>query len=162
MRGASPLIAVEPNEAKRETALRMGATHAVDPANESVVERVREITGGRGADHVIDFVAIDATLKTSWAMARRGGQVTVLGLPDTTTAMTIPVLELVSSARTVVGSYFGMSNPRRDLPDMVELIETGRMRADFLVSETRKLDEINEVVDALKRGTDIVRSVIVY
>jgi S-(hydroxymethyl)glutathione dehydrogenase/alcohol dehydrogenase len=79
MVGAAPLIAIEPNSAKRELALSSGATHTLDPMAEDVIARVREITEGRGADHVIDFVATSATLGTSWTMTRRGGQLTVVG-----------------------------------------------------------------------------------
>ncbi|MBP1326446.1 propanol-preferring alcohol dehydrogenase [Leucobacter exalbidus] len=73
------VIAVEPNEQRRELALKLGADEAIDGVDEGTVAAIKERTGGRGADVVLDFVGVDATISAGVQATARGGSYGVVG-----------------------------------------------------------------------------------
>lgn len=80
--GAGKVIVSEPIVSKRELALRLGAHAVIDPISEDVVERVRELTSGYGADVVIECVGIPATVSQMIHLVRRGGRCVLAGIPS--------------------------------------------------------------------------------
>jgi alcohol dehydrogenase len=79
--GATPVVVVDPVAAKRELALELGATHAVDPAEGAgTVEQVRDLIAG-GVDHAFEAVGSAAVLTDAWSITARGGTTVAIGLP---------------------------------------------------------------------------------
>ncbi|MFI6309662.1 zinc-binding dehydrogenase [Nocardia fusca] len=157
--GAAFIIAIDPVASKREAALKAGATHAVDPGEDDPVEQVRALTGGRGANVVIEVVGRAETQQQAWSMAARGGRVVAVGYPDPTSTITLHGMEVVGSARSLIGSFFGLTNPHADLPRLVALAEAGRIDLGALVTRTIALEDINGAFTEMEHG-QVIRSVI--
>ena len=79
VRGAAELIAVDPVASRRDAAISLGATHAVDPADDDVAKQIRAITGGRGADYIFEAVGRQATIETAIEATSRGGTTCIVG-----------------------------------------------------------------------------------
>jgi S-(hydroxymethyl)glutathione dehydrogenase / alcohol dehydrogenase len=154
--GGVPIIAVDPVALKRETALRLGATHAVDPNAVDPVAAVRELTGGRGADVAFETAGRDNTATWAVESARRGGTAVCVGVghPDISSLN-------IGNPKTVKWSLYGDADPRRDFPVLLSMAEQGLLDLDSMVSRRLKLDEVNSGFEAMERG-EVIRSVIVF
>lgn len=150
--GAHPIVAVDPVARKRELALELGATHAVDPtADGGTVAHVRELVTG-GVHYAFEAVGSAAVLTDAWSVTARGGTTVAIGLPHPSQELRISAAQLVAEARTLVGSYLGGAVPERDLPRLIELWRAGRLPVEKLHSTSLPLDDVNAAMDALADG----------
>lgn len=154
---AHPIIAVDPVPAKRDLALKIGATTAATP--EEATATVADITVG-GADVVFEAAGRTAALQTAWSLTRRGGRTVSMGLPDPSESLAIPIAELVGQGRIVAGSYLGDAIPQRDIPRYIALWRAGKLPVDVLHSGSRPLSEINTALEDLATGS-VVRQVLI-
>ena len=159
MAGARTIVAADPVAFKRETALELGATHAVDPANDDVAGLLRELTDGRGADYAFDAAGAPGVVAQAYDAVRRGGTVVAVGIPPVGATADLPGPSLPREEKIVTGSFYGSCRPRVDMPLVVDLYMEGRLDLDALVSRTYPLDEINEAFAAMNRG-EVARAVI--
>ncbi len=74
------VIVVDPLAARRDVALRLGAAVAIDPTDGGAAERIRELTGGHGADLVIEASGHDASLAAAFDYAREDGRMSMVGI----------------------------------------------------------------------------------
>jgi len=155
--GAHPVIAIDPVPAKRALALELGAVAAVDPqdAEEAVVAAL-----GRKPDLVIETVGKAPVLAKAYGLARRGGRIVTVGLPNPADMLSIPAVSLVGDGKTLMGSYMGNAIPSRDIPRYIALWRAGRMPVEKLLTSVSPLSEINALFDELASGTAI-RQVVV-
>ena len=158
--GAATIVAIDPAASRREASLRVGATHAVDPAEADPIEQVRALTAGRGADYTFEVVGRPELIVQAFDMARQAGTVTVVGMPSKDDVIELPALRAVFSGKKLVGSKVGGAQILRDFPRYVHLAETGRLDLGSLVSRHITLDGVNDGIDALDRAEG-VRTVIV-
>ncbi|MGQ0520915.1 MAG: Zn-dependent alcohol dehydrogenase [Actinomycetota bacterium] len=158
--GAGRIIAVDTNPAKLDLAVRFGATHAVDAGAGDAVSGVMALTGQRGVDVGFEVVGLQRTIDQTITMTRRGGQAVLVGVPAMDVTVAIPAFfGLVLASKTVRGCWYGSSNPRRDVPVLLEHYLGGRLLLDELVSRRITLDEVNDALDGMETG-DAARSVI--
>jgi S-(hydroxymethyl)glutathione dehydrogenase/alcohol dehydrogenase len=157
--GAGRIIAIDPQELKRKTALQVGATDAVDPSKGDPVEQVKALTGGRGADYAFEVIGLPETIATTYQLARRGGQVIVVGMARFDAQFTLPAFGIFYEQKVVKGCKYGSAQVRRDFPRFVDLIETGRLNTSAMVSKTIKLEGVNDAFRAMEAG-EVIRSVI--
>jgi S-(hydroxymethyl)glutathione dehydrogenase/alcohol dehydrogenase len=157
--GASRILAVDPVALKREAAAAQGATDLIDPADGDPVEQVKALTEGRGTDFSFEVVGSPATVTTAYRAARRGGVVTVVGMPSIDHTLTMSLSELFLDAKETRYCLLGGAQVRRDVPRLVALAETGRLDLGSMVSRRIALSDINDAVAAMEAGT-VVRSVI--
>jgi len=148
--GSSRVIAVDTDERRRALAAELGADEVVD--GDKAPEAVGDLTGGRGADLVFDFVGTDATHAASIAMMARGGDYSVIGYGGTVSE---PSGALVGNEHTVVGNLVGKWI---DLWELLQLHAQGRVT---LRSQTYPLESVNEVLDMLRAGDVTGRAVLV-
>ncbi len=148
--GSSSTIAVDTDSRRRVLAAELGADDVVE--GEGSVDAVRELTGGRGADLVFDFVGTDQTHADSAAMLARGGAYSVVGYGGT---VAIPSAALVVNEHSVVGNLVGTWV---DLWELLQLHSAGRL---VLKTEAHPLDAVNEVLDKLRDGEVTGRAVLV-
>jgi S-(hydroxymethyl)glutathione dehydrogenase/alcohol dehydrogenase len=161
--GASVVVAVDPVAFKRETALKLGATHACE-----TIEEARAIaaplTNGQGADSCIVCIGVTTGEHIAQGVesVRKGGICVATGI-GSTTEVGIPVSPtwLTLFQKRIQGSLFGASSPSRDIPLMLELYRQGRLRLDELVTRTYTLDQINDGYADMHAGKNI-RGVIVH
>jgi Zn-dependent alcohol dehydrogenase len=149
--GAEPIIAVDLDPAKLELAQRFGATHVVDAGREDVVARIQELTGG-GAPWMIDAVGSPATMQQGVASLAPEGTLVAIGLSRADATFAVPINELVQRQKRIVGSLYGSSNPRIDLPRIFALYLAGRLPLDELIGTRRPLAQVNEAYDELRQG----------
>jgi S-(hydroxymethyl)glutathione dehydrogenase/alcohol dehydrogenase len=158
--GAARIIAVDPVPLKRETALRLGATDVVDPAEGDIVQQVQALTGGRGADYAFEVIGVPELITQAFNCVRNGGTAVAVGVPKFDQVVSLPTFPLVLGEKRLLGTVYGSAQVRREFPRLVELVETGRLDIGDMVSRTISLDEINKGFDAMKNG-EVIRSVIV-
>lgn len=158
--GGAPIIAVDVSEDKKDLAMRMGATHFLD-GKEKFGKVVRQLTGGRGADHTLECVGRADTIRAGWGALRRGGKLTVVGVGRADDPVSINALELYHFARTIAVSVYGSGDPDRDVPELAEQIRTGRLDLEPLVSHRSPLDGVEEALTRMRSGVG-ARSLIVF
>src|SRR6478609_6973429 len=124
--------------------LGSGRVLAIDTQAERLsLDRGRELTGGRGADLVIDFVGTDDTHRDSLAMLANGGTYSVVGYGGTVSA---PSNALVGQEHAVIANLVGSWN---DLYELIQLHAAGRLT---LRVQKHPLDAVNDVLDSLRAG----------
>jgi len=155
--GAKHIVAVDPNEFKREIAPSFGATHTAVDAG-SAIELVKEITWGVMADRVIltpGVVPPDLVL-TAMMLLRKGGTCVLTGMAKVTDLMVpMSLPDMVSSCKTLKGVLYGEMNPREAMPRLLSMYETGTLKLNELVTQRYKLDDINEAMRDLRAGRNI-------
>ena len=157
--GARAIVAADPVAFKRETALALGATHAVDPRTEDVAALARELTDGRGADYAFDTAGAPGVVAQAYDAVRRGGIVVAVGIPPVGRDGDLPAPSLPREEKVVTGSFYGSCRPHQDMPLVIDLYMDGRLDLDALVTRTFTLDEINEGFAAMNAG-EVARGVI--
>ena len=157
--GASAIVAVDPFPFRRDTALELGATHALDPKSEDATAFMRELTDGRGADATIDSAGAPGVLAQAYAAARRGGTVVAVGLPPEGVSAELPASDLAREEKIITGSFYGSCSPQVDMPMVLDLYMQDELPLDRLISRTYPLEEINEAFAAMNDG-EVARAVI--
>jgi len=157
--GAGAIVAVDPFPFRRETALELGATHALDPDSDGVTEYMRELTDGRGADAAIDSAGAPGVLAQAYAAVRRGGTVVAVGLPPEGVSAELPACDLAREEKIITGSFYGSCSPQVDMPLVLDLYMQDDLPLDRLISRTYPLEEINKAFAAMNAG-EVARAVI--
>jgi len=161
--GAKHVVAVDPNEFKRQIAPTFGATHTVADAG-AAVELVKEMTWGVMADRVVltPGVVPPDMVMVAMMMLRKGGTCVLTGMAKITDMMVPLILpDMVSSCKTLKGVLYGEMNPREAMPRLLSMYEAGVLKLDELVTQKYKLDDINEAMRDLRAGKNI-RGVIAF
>jgi alcohol dehydrogenase len=156
--GASTVVVIDPVESKRQLALTLGATHAFAPGPETV-DQVKDLTGG-GARYAVEAVGHEQVMADAFSMTGRGGTTVAVGLPHPARQLTLPALQVIAEARTLVGSYMGSAAPQRDIPRLVALWQAGRLPVERLRSSTSTLDDLLPAFDALADGSAVRQLVV--
>ncbi|HET7303414.1 MAG TPA: S-(hydroxymethyl)mycothiol dehydrogenase [Segeticoccus sp.] len=157
--GATTVIAVDVDDAKLEQARHFGATHTVNSRNEEPVEKIREITGGFGADVVVEAVGRPETYEQAFYARDLAGTVVLVGVPTPDMQITLPLLEVFGRGGALKSSWYGDCLPSRDFPMLVDLYRQGRFDLDAFVSEKIGIDQVEQAFDKMHRG-EVLRSVV--
>jgi S-(hydroxymethyl)glutathione dehydrogenase/alcohol dehydrogenase len=157
---AGTIVALDRDPARLAMAQLFGATHVVDAGGNDVVGQVKALTGGRGADYVIECAGQPQAFRLSPEILRPGGELVWLGKINVDRDVAFRWGALMGEKRTVRSSYGG-ARPRRDFPWLSRLYLDGKLKLDELITRRIRLEEINEGFAAMTRG-EIVRAVIVF
>ena len=157
--GAATIIGIDPDPRKREKGRSMGATHTIDPADGDVVESVRALTDGNGADVVIEAVGRPETYEQAFYARDLAGTVVLVGVPTPEMRIELPLLDVFGRGGSLKSSWYGDCLPSRDFPMLIDLYLQGRLDLDAFVSETIGLGDVEEAFATMKRG-DVLRSVV--
>jgi S-(hydroxymethyl)mycothiol dehydrogenase len=158
--GATKVIAVDVDPRKLERAMGMGATHTVDSRESDPVEAIRELTGGFGADVVIEAVGRPETYKQAFYARDLAGTVVLVGVPTPEMKLELPLLDVFGRGGALKSSWYGDCLPSRDFPALVDLYLGGRFDLDAFVSETIGLGDVEKAFEMMHRG-EVLRSVVV-
>ena len=158
--GATTIIAVDVDARKLETARTFGATHTVDASSEDVVERVRELTGGFGADVVVEAVGRPETYEQAFYARDLAGTVVLVGVPTPEMEVTLPMIEIFGRGGALRSSWYGDCLPSRDFPMLVDLYRQGRFDLDAFITERIGLGDVEAAFEKM-HGGDVLRSVVV-
>jgi len=160
--GARMVIAVDVVERKLEWAKRFGATHTINARNEDPVEAIRALTGGFGADLVIDAVGRPETYLQAFLARDHAGRLVNVGVPpEQGMTVALPMSEVFGRGGSLRSSWYGDCLPTRDFPVLIDLYRKGRLDLDGFVSE---LITVNDVEDAFTKivNSEVLRSVVVF
>jgi S-(hydroxymethyl)mycothiol dehydrogenase len=158
--GAAKIIAVDIDDRKLETAAKLGATHTVNSKNADAVEAIRELTGGFGADVVIEAVGRPETYRQAFYARDLAGTVVLVGVPTPEMKLELPLLDVFGRGGALKSSWYGDCLPSRDFPMLIDLYTQGRLDLDAFVTETIALDDVEKAFERMHHG-DVLRSVVV-
>ena len=157
--GAATVIAVDPVTAKRELALRLGATGAAETIKEAGKLAAAANPVPRGADSVIVAVGnlSQEVISQAFRATGRGGKVVIAGLSHDVLELNVllPGTLLAVSERAVVGSFVGSCHPPRDIPLLLSLYQQGKLQLDQLISQNYPLDELSAGYADLASGRNV-------
>jgi len=159
--GARMIVACDLLDNKLEYAREFGATHTINGGRQSVVDTVRGLTGGRGADYAFDAIGGEATTLQILDAIRPGGTAVIVGMAAMNVRAPITPYMMALQEKTIRGTMYGSVRPNIDFPKLVDLYLDGRLKIDQLVSRTYKLEEINDGFTALRSG-QVARGVVVF
>ena len=148
---AHPIVAVDPVVSKRELALRLGATHVVDPSAEDPVAAIRR-TVPEGVDHAFEASGIPAVAEQAFAATRTGGTTVLIGQPALGVTASFPVYDLTQFEHDVLGTHIGGATPALDIPPLAALAVAGKLDLEPLVTHRYRLEEIEEAIETTRSG----------
>jgi S-(hydroxymethyl)mycothiol dehydrogenase len=158
--GAATVIAVDVDPQKLEWATNLGATHTVNSTERDAVEAIQELTGGFGADVVIDAVGRPETYRQAFYARDLAGTVVLVGVPTPDMKVPdLPLIDVFGRGGSLKSSWYGDCLPSRDFPVLVDLYQQGRLDLDAFVTEEIALDGVEAAFDKMHHG-GVLRSVV--
>lgn len=157
MAGAKRIIAIDPVELKRETAMEMGATHTYSSIEEALLA-VPDLTWGDMCDAVIlvPGVVKGDMIEPALSLTSKGGTlvVTAIGnMLESEVSMNLFMLSMMN--KEVKGTIFGSGNPRADIPALLSMYREGQLKLDELITNRYPLDEVNRGYQDMRDGKNI-------
>jgi S-(hydroxymethyl)mycothiol dehydrogenase len=157
--GARLVIAVDVDQRKLEWARRFGATHTINSAEQDPVEAIKELTGGFGADVVVEAVGRPETYRQAFDARDLAGTLVQVGVPDPSMTIELPLIELFGRGGALKSSWYGDCLPERDFPTLIDLYLQGRLPLEKFVSERIGLGDVEEAFHKM-HGGGLLRSVV--
>jgi aryl-alcohol dehydrogenase len=154
--GLSPtttIIAVDKVAERLELARELGATHVIDATDTDVVAAVAEITGGAGADGVVETTGSTAVLRTGADALAPRGTLVIVGAPAFGSEVALDVNAMIPG-RKVVGLTLGDSETQTVIPALVALVRSGRLPVDKLITRYA-FQDIGQAVQDMTSGKTI-------
>jgi S-(hydroxymethyl)glutathione dehydrogenase/alcohol dehydrogenase len=148
--GAATIVVADPGAARREAALRFGATHVVDPAVVDVTTFCMDLTG-IGMDYCFEAAGQAALIEQGIATSRPGGTTVGVGAPPIDQGISIPaVAGFTATEKRFIGCLLGSVNAHRDIPRFLALAKAGRLDLGAMITDRYPLDDIEAAVDNLR------------
>ena len=157
--GANPLIAVDLNPERRELALKLGADYALDPSDEDFVEKVKEITKGKGVNACVEVTGVSLAMKQALECASWMGRISLLGCTrvsdcavDYYQQVHKPGVKLIGAhnfVRPKVESYPHHWTHHDDCRAILDMIVTNRIDVKSIVSRVVKPETCPEIYTEL-------------
>ncbi|MGQ0622487.1 MAG: Zn-dependent alcohol dehydrogenase [Panacagrimonas sp.] len=148
--GARLIIAVDPVASRRELAMSLGATHTADPTAGDIVKTVRRMVPG-GVHYAFEAIGRVDTISQAFGMIRPSGIAVVVGVPGASEEITLRASGMIQH-KTLMGSMYGSSVPRRDVPKLVDLYKRGELKLDEMVTHRIPLARVNEAFELMAQG----------
>ena len=157
--GATTIIAVDLDDEKLATAQKFGATHTVNSKEQDPVAAIQELTGGHGADVVVDAVGVAATFQQAFEARDLAGRLVLVGVPAPGTTWEIPLDEVFGRGGSIKSAWYGDTLPNRDFPMLVDQYRLGRLDLDGFVTERIGLEDVEPAFERMTAGK-VLRSVV--
>lgn len=155
-RGAYPIIAVDYDGRKERIARDFGATHFIDSSKQDPVAVIQEMTGG-GVDYAFEVSGnAGAYVQAYWSIGM-GGALVAVGVPPQEAASELPMFILPLQAKSIIGTLYGNTRLRQDIPRFARMVGDGTLNMDKLVTKKFKVEEINDVIAAMQNNEIIGR-----
>ena len=159
--GAYPVIAVDISDKKLKAAKIFGATHTINSSQEDAAKKIKELTGGAGADYVFITVGSTAAISQGLAMSGPRGMTVIVGIPKFTDSLSVPPFMFIKDERVLTGSFMGTTQLHTEIPKLVALYKAGVLKLDELITARYPLDEINQAIELVEKG-EALRNVITF
>ncbi|MEX5264202.1 MULTISPECIES: S-(hydroxymethyl)mycothiol dehydrogenase [Kocuria] len=157
--GATTIIAVDLDDEKLATAQKFGATHTVNSKEQDPVAAIQELTGGHGADVVVDAVGVAATFQQAFEARDLAGRLVLVGVPAPGTTWEIPLDEVFGRGGSIKSAWYGDTLPNRDFPMLVDQYRLGRLDLDGFVTERIGIEDVEPAFERMTAGK-VLRSVV--
>jgi S-(hydroxymethyl)mycothiol dehydrogenase len=157
--GARTVIAIDVDDRKLEWAKGFGATHVINSRSQDIVEGVQALTGGFGADVVIEAVGRPELYKAAFYARDLAGRVVLVGVPTPDMTIELPLIDVFGRGGSLKSSWYGDCLPSRDFPMLVDLHLSGRLPLEKFVSETIGIDDVEAAFTKMHDGA-VLRSVV--
>ena len=159
--GAYPIIVVDVLDDKMKLAQKFGATHMVNAKNEDAADEIRKLTSGRGAEYVFVTVGSIAAIKQGMSFTAPRGTTVVIGLPPVGQELCFSPLEMIPVEKNLIGGFMGAANLKIDIPNLISMYKSGRLKLDEIITGRYPLERINEAVASTEKG-EALRNVIMF
>jgi S-(hydroxymethyl)glutathione dehydrogenase / alcohol dehydrogenase len=160
--GANPVIAVDVSDDKLKAARVFGATHTVNSQKVDAVESVKQMTADNGADYVFVTVGSLAAQKQGFSMLATRGTLVIVGIPSAREGdLSVAPAEFVLKEKTITGVYMGDTRLSIDVPNLINLYNSGRLKLAELVTGRYPLSRINEAIAAVEHQ-GALRNIIIF
>jgi len=146
--GAGKVLALDLSHEKLHFAKELGVHHALNAADEDVIEQVLALTGG-GVHCAIETAGSGQALQTAYNITRRGGTTVAAGMPGAETMINLSHLKIAAEERCIKGSYMGSCVAKRDIPRYLNMFQNGILPVNRLMSRSIGFDDLNAAMDRL-------------
>ena len=157
--GAGRIIAIDMSPAKDNISKAFGATDFICAADTDPVKEVLEMTKG-GVHHSFEAIGLSKTAEQSFNMLRRGGTANVIGMIPVGQTITLMGAAFLGEKK-LQGSLMGSNRFPVDMPRLVDMYMSGKLKLDDMISRRLPLAEVNSAFEEMKTGA-VARSVIVF
>ncbi len=148
--GAAEIVCVDPLEARRELAARLGATRVAGPDE---LKGMMKTELPDGVDYAFDAVGVPATTETAFRWTRNGGICVIVGLPAAGKRLDLDPVDFVRRERVLTGTIYGSEDPAVALPVLLEHVRAGRLDLASQLGPSFPLDRINDAIEAALAGS---------
>jgi L-iditol 2-dehydrogenase len=135
IKGCGEIIAVDLDRSRLDTALKSGADHAINARDADIIDRIQQLTHGRGADLAVEAVGITSTIDLAVRGVRKGGQVVLVG--NFSPKIELPLAIVVPRQIRITGSCASAG----EYPACLDMITNGRVKVDEMISAVVPLAE---------------------
>ncbi|WP_310635238.1 NAD(P)-dependent alcohol dehydrogenase [Burkholderia cenocepacia] len=158
--GATTIIAVDVVESRLDLARELGATHVVNPKDGNLVERIKEITSGKGTNYAIETTGIPGVFSQAVAALSARGSIGIIGASPLGTKVEIDPNDVLITGKTIMGICEGDSVPANFIPRLIDLYSQGKFPFDKLV-KYYSFAQINQAVDESMSGA-VLKPILVF
>ena len=148
LRGAAKVIAVDINDFRLDLAKKLGADKIINPLNSNLSEAVLQETGGKGTNVALEAVGYAKTFADAVAITRMGGYVVAVGNLEKKAEFDLQ--QLIARELTFTGSYASSGEFR----DCIELVASGKINVEPLISDVLPLKEGPDAFDRLLKAEE--------
>ena len=136
--------------------MEFGATHFIDNSKTDPVPIIKELTGG-GANYCFEIIGDPGAItQASWAVGL-GGKLIQVGVTPADKLTGLPLTFFVGQSKSLHGVNYGHIHPRQDIPAFADMAVRGDLKLDKLISRMFKVEEINDVIEAMRNRKIIGR-----
>ena len=151
LHSAYPIIAVDIFDNRLNLAKKLGATHILNSKNSDVFHEIVKISNNENIDIFIDNTGNTKVIEEGYKIIKKNGRLILVGVPKRGNNINIFTLPL-HFGKTIIGSHGGESNPNEDIKRYLQLFNQNIAQYNKLITERYSLDNINEAIEAMKRG----------
>jgi S-(hydroxymethyl)glutathione dehydrogenase/alcohol dehydrogenase len=148
----SRIIAVDIENEKLELAREFGATDVINCKTEDPVEKILQITNGKGVDYSVEAAGSAQVIESAFqSVKHNGGLCVIAGHPDCKERIQLDPFDLIRGKK-IVGSWGGECLPDKDIPMYVKYYKNGKLPLERMISQVYPLEKINEALSELENG----------
>ena len=155
IKGCGEIISVDLDQSRLDTALKFGADHAISGKDPEILDKIKQLTHGRGADVALEAVGITPTIDTAIRCVRKGGQVVLVG--NLATKVEVPLQIIITRQLRITGSCASAG----EYPACLDMIANGRVKVDEMISAVAPLTEAASWFERLYKGEPGLMKVII-
>ncbi len=145
--GASKIIAIDTAADKETLARQLGATDFINASGGGAVQKIMDLTNGRGCSAVFVAVGASSAIESAIPMVAAGGKIIIMGMPASDDLARIDASDLAGSAKSIIGTKMGSAMIRDDIPMLIDLYQKGELILDDLISHRFDFGDINQAID---------------